>query len=219
MVFNLITTPWLEVRRASGTREVIRPCEMTEGFDTDPILALDFPRPDWNGALTEFLIGLTFLGLAPDDAEDWAELYRAPPSAAALENAFAAIARAFDLDGDGPRAFQDLDPLDSAEPKPLSGLLIEAPGENTSKNNADLFNKRGGAGSLCLPYVAAALVTLQTYAPAGGAGHRTSMRGGGPLTTLLTPVRKSASACTLWDRIWANVPYAGPEPASAPPHT
>jgi CRISPR system Cascade subunit CasA len=211
MSFNLITTPWLEARRASGTRVVVRPGDITDAFGADPILALDFPRPDWNAALTEFLIGLTFLALAPEDAEDWGESFRVPPTPTTLHDAFAPFATAFDLDGDGPRAFQDFDPLDTADIKPLSSLLIDAPGENTLKNNADLFVKRDGSQTLSLAQAAAALITLQTYAPSGGAGHRTSMRGGGPLTTLLAPVRKSSDkqsreVSTLWDRVWANVP-------------
>jgi CRISPR system Cascade subunit CasA len=214
MTFNLIISPWLEVRRASGSRSVVRPGDITDAFDADPILALDFPRPDWNAALTEFLIGLTFLALAPEDAEDWGDAYRTPPAPDALHAAFALFAPAFDLDGDGPRAFQDFDPLGAADVKPLSGLLIDAPGENTLKNNADLFVKRAGSQTLGLAQAAAALITLQTYAPSGGAGHRTSMRGGGPLTTLLAPVRKSSDnqrgeVSTLWDRVWANVPDRG----------
>jgi CRISPR system Cascade subunit CasA len=48
-----------------------------------------------------------------------------------------------------------------------------------------------------------ALFTLQTYAPSGGAGHRTSLRGGGPLTTLVMPADESTS---LWSQLWLNVP-------------
>ncbi|MCG7755082.1 MAG: type I-E CRISPR-associated protein Cse1/CasA, partial [Nitrosomonas sp.] len=46
-----------------------------------------------------------------------------------------------------------------------------------------------------------ALLTLQTNAPSGGNGHYTSLRGGGPLTTLIvaTPVR------SLWHTVWLNV--------------
>ncbi|MBL8507276.1 MAG: type I-E CRISPR-associated protein Cse1/CasA, partial [Chitinimonas sp.] len=39
-------------------------------------------------------------------------------------------------------------------------------------------------------------------APAGGVGHRTSLRGGGPLTTLLVP---KAEEATLWRTVWLNV--------------
>lgn len=214
--FNLITTPWIEVRRASGARAAVRPQDITDGLDADPILALDFPRPDWNAAVTEWLIGLTFLASPPEDAGAWADLFHAPPSPDALGATFAPLARHFNLDGDGPRAFQDFETLGNAEAKPLSGLLIDAPGENTLKNNADLFVKRGGAQTLSLAQAAAALITLQTYAPAGGAGHRTSLRGGGPLTTLVAPVREGAKVVTLWDRIWANVPDTDFSAPSAP---
>ncbi len=210
MTFNLLTTPWLEARRASGAHLTIRPSDLTDGFADDPILALDFPRPDWNAALTEWLIGLYFLTLAPENEFAWGERFRDPPPPEMLAAALAPLAPWFALDGDGPRAFQDHDTLGNAELKPLSGLLIEAPGEQTTKNNADLFVKRGGAATLTLPEAAAALITLQTYAPAGGAGHRTSMRGGGPLTTLLAPLRRDRKTATLWDRVWANVPEADP---------
>lgn len=216
MTFNLITTPWVEVRRASGARAIVRPQDVTDGFYTDPILALDFPRPDWNAAITEWLIGMAFLVLPPEDAHGWADHFHAPPSPDALGAAFARLIPYFNLDGDGPRAFQDFETLGNAEAKPLSGLLIDAPGENTLKNNADLFVKRGGAQTLSLAHAAAALITLQTYAPSGGAGHRTSLRGGGPLSTLLAPVRAGAKIATLWDRIWANVPDADPDAPTDP---
>ncbi len=216
MPFNLIDTPWLEARRASGARAVIRPHEITDGFETDPIVGLDFPRPDWNAALTEWLIGLVFLALPPTNGHAWGDLFHAPPSPRDLADAFAPLARFFDLDGEGIRAFQDADPLADAEIKPLSGLLIDAPGENTLKNNADLFVKRGGAASLNPAHAAAALITLQTYAPSGGAGHRTSLRGGGPLTTLLAPLRQGRGGATLWDRVWANTPDADPQAPADP---
>jgi len=220
MAFNLICAAWLPVRRSSGLRSWIRPSELTDGFSIDPVLRLDFPRADWNAAVGEWLIGLAFTAFAPDGDAAWAERFSAPPSPEILSGAFAPLAFAFDLEGDGSRAFQDLDELTDANIKPLSGLLIDAPGENTLKNNADLFIKRGGADVLCLPYAAAALITLQTYAPSGGAGHRTSMRGGGPLTTLIAPRRSISSGSevtTLWDRIWANVPDLSWDPADPAP--
>lgn len=210
MPLNLIAQPWLEVRRASRRRDVVRPCDLTSDFDSDPIVALDFPRPDWNAALTEFLIGLLFLSMPPEDEEDWAEAFTSPPSPEALARKFDPLASLFEFDADGACAFQDLDSLGNQEIKPLAGLLIDAPGENTIKNNSDLFVKRGAAGTLSLPYAAAALITLQTYAPAGGAGHRTSLRGGGPLTTLIAPVRAGSKHAILWDKLWANTPDCDP---------
>lgn len=217
MTFNLIAAAWLPVRRASGARATIRPADVTDGFDDDPILALDFARADWNAALTEWLIGLYFLTMAPADETAWAAHFVEPPAPETLVAALAPLTPWFELDGDGPCAFQDHDTLeDNKKPKPLSALLIDAPGEQTTENNADLFIKRGGAETLSLADAAAALVTLQTYAPAGGAGHRTSMRGGGPLTTLVAPLRKGRRGTTLWDRVWANVPDADPEAPDNP---
>lgn len=219
MAFNLITSAWLEVCRASGARAVLRPADILSQPD-DPVVALDFPRPDWNAAVTEFLIGLVCLAMAPEGVDAWAARFDSPPSPADLERALAPLAPWFDLDGEGPRAFQDLDPLADAQARPLSGLLIDAPGENALGNNADLFVKRGGSATLSPGHAAAALITLQTYAPAGGAGHRTSLRGGGPLTVLVAPVRAGARATTLWDLVWANTPDAGerlPAPERALP--
>lgn len=204
--FNLLTAPWLEVRRGSR-RDVVRPCDIAASHD--PILALDFPRPDWNAAVTEFLIGLCALTMTPADEYDWAEGFVSPPTPEAWQARLAPFVAAFDFDGEGPRAFQDWEPLAGLKSKSISGLLIDAPGDNTLEKNADLFIKRDGAAALGLPYAAAALITLQTYAPTGGAGHRTSLRGGGPLTTLVAPRRKGCSQATLWDTVWANLPERG----------
>src|SRR5690606_20723140 len=63
---------------------------------------------------------------------------------------------------------------------------------------------RGRYDSLDLPLAAMTLYTFQAFAPAGGAGNRTSMRGGGPLVTLVGPFE------TLWQTVWANMPQGLP---------
>ena len=102
-------------------------------------------------------------------------------------------------------SFRIIDPLDGGAKVPVSSLLMEMPGAQTLKDNADHFVKRGGASVLSRSGAAIALLTLQTSAPSGGAGHRTSLRGGGPATTLVIPRRKDKSP-TLWQILWANVP-------------
>jgi CRISPR system Cascade subunit CasA len=205
MPINLIEDRWLPVRRRSGARDWIAPTGITVVAD-DPATALDFPRPDWNAAVAEFLIGLLAAALHPGDVDEWADRWREPPSPDDLTAALAPLAFAFNLDGEGPRAFQDLDSLENAEGKPVASLLIEAPGENTIKKNSDLFIKRGLVEALSPSYAAAALITLQTYAPSGGAGHRTSLRGGGPLTTLVSPRGVHGVSSSLWATLWSNVP-------------
>lgn len=208
MTLNLLTSPWLEVKRQNGEKEFVSISELTSNFDTNPIIALDFPRPDWNAAVTEFIIGVFFLIWAPKSTSEWAAKIKSPPTKEEITKAVLEYAQYFDFDGENVRAFQDFDSLEKAESKQISGLLIDAPGENAVRNNSDLFIKRTDELALCIEYAAAALITMQDFAPSGGAGHRTSMRGGGPLLTLLTPMRLNITMPNLWDIIWANVPSA-----------
>jgi hypothetical protein len=60
--------------------------------------------------------------------------------------------------------------------------LLEAPGVSTEENNAALLVKAGRFEVMSRSAAAIALLTLQTMAPSGGSGHRTSLRGGGPLS-------------------------------------
>ena len=52
----------------------------------------------------------------------------------------------------------------------ISSLLIEAPGENTVKNNQAHFIKSGMVEQVDAYWAAVALYTLQTFAPSGGQG-------------------------------------------------
>jgi CRISPR system Cascade subunit CasA len=203
--FNLISTPWVSVIRTSGQRDRVRPADLTDGIDSDPILDIDFPRPDFRCAALEFLIGLLTVACPPLD--DWEPRWTNPPSTADLEAAFAPFAVGFTFDGEGARAYQDLEDFATKATR-VEALLIEAPGAATEKKNATLLVKPGRIEVMSRSAAAMALLTLQKMAPAGGAGNRTSVRGGGPLTTLVVPTRPA----TLWHRLWANVP-----PGDAPP--
>jgi CRISPR system Cascade subunit CasA len=201
--FNLISAPWVPVIRASGQRDHIRPADLTDGIDSDPIVDVDWARGDFRCATLEFLIGLLTVACPP--ADDWGLRWTNPPSTADLEAAVAPFAIGFTFDGEGARAYQDSQDF-TAEPTPVEALLIEAPGAATVKKNAALLVKSGRIAVMSRSAAAIALLTLQTMAPAGGAGHRTSVRGGGPLTTLVLPTRPA----TLWHRLWANVPPGDP---------
>ena len=140
--------------------------------------------------------------------------YDEAPSQDELQEAFDKVVHAFNVTGDGPLFMQDFDPLDDAKPTTVAGLLIEAPGANGLRLNTDHFVKRGIGSVMSLEMAVLALFTLQINAPAGGAGYRVGLRGGGPLTTLLLP---SADNTTLWQKLWLNVidldawPYDEPD--------
>ena len=203
--FNLIDEPWIPMRRRSGSVETVPPWRVTDGLDGDPFVAFAWPRPDFNGAAHEFLIGLLATSSAPEDDDDWAEAWDVPPSPDELRRRFSEVRHAFDLGGSGPRFMQDREPLeDNGTEKSVSALLIDSPGENTQKKNTDLFVKRDQVNTLSRAAAAMALFTMNCYAPSGGRGQRTSLRGGGPLTTLVIADHEKYGP-TLWGRLWPNV--------------
>jgi CRISPR system Cascade subunit CasA len=202
---NLINDSWIPVlRREDGKREYIRPFEITDALEKNPYLLLDAPRPDFNGALIQFLIGIIQTIMTAEDEEEWIDRFIKPPTTQELADAMQGITPFFNLDGNRPIFMQDY-ALTEGNEVDISGLFIESPGANTIKNNTDHFIKRAGIQKTCQACTATALFTLQTNAPAGGAGHRTSLRGGGPLTTLPQPNTRNQKCNTLWHRIWMGV--------------
>lgn len=197
---NILDEKWIPVRRASGVQDWINPCQIT---DSD-IVALDARRPDFNGALIQFLIGLVQTTTPMDSEAEWAQWSKNPPSMELLQKWFDPVRDAFVFDGDGARFMQDFELLAEGmkenDLNSISALLIEAPGDNTIKENKDHFIKRGTVDALCLHCAATALFVLQTNAPAGGAGILTSLRGGGPLTTLI-----KGGGHSLWHLVWLNI--------------
>ncbi|MCV6590522.1 MAG: type I-E CRISPR-associated protein Cse1/CasA [Marinobacterium sp.] len=197
---NLITSPWLPVIRRDGSQQWITPAQLTE--PDNPVIELAAPRADFQSGLYQWLVGLLQTTFTPDSGSSWHSLYETPPQPARLELAFAVLEPAMELiNPEGIAFLQDYD-LPDGEVKPIAGLLIDAPGGKTVKDNLDHFIKRDVVTGLCPGCAATALYTLQANAPSGGVGHRTSMRGGGPLTTLLRPPETDA---TLWQKLWLNV--------------
>lgn len=205
MSLNLIRDSWIPVSTFSGPR-TIRPDQIAES----DVLFPDWPRADLNIACLELLIGLVALADPPASREDWRA--RRSPDAGRLRERLAPLAPAFDLDGAGPRFLQDLEAL-AGEVSSPDMLFIDSAGENAARKNADLMVRRDRYPALDPALAAMTLYTLQAWAPSGGAGNRTSMRGGGPLVTLVEP----RPGCTLWDLVWANVPQGVPKGADVLP--
>lgn len=206
-MLNLISDAWIPVLHKDGSRSVIAPWQMADEALAFP----DWPRPDLNIACLELLIGLVFLADPPRDAGDWRARRR--PDPARLRAALEPYAPAFELMGDGPRFMQDREAFEAGvkDPNGPDMLFIDSAGGQTVKNNADLLVKRGRYPVLPPALAAMALFALQAHAPSGGAGNRTSMRGGGPMVTLVDP------GTGLWPLVWANVPDGAPVGAEALP--
>ena len=212
MSLNLITDPWIPAVRGDNERVVLRPWQIA----CTGITRLDWPRADLDLACLELLVGLLYLADPPRHDGDWRERYDTPDPDR-LRAALEPFAPHFELSGDGPRFLQDLEHFEDGAKRtdvnPPDMLLIDSAGESTRKNNADLMVKRNRYPALSLPLAAMALYALQAFAPAGGSGNRTSMRGGGPMVTLIQPLDGGAHA--LWRLIWANVPVAVGAPLPA----
>lgn len=201
MPFNLLSESWIPVAGPDGAWRRVDVAEAIGGLPEGWRIA--WPRADFTGATHEFLIGLLHLtDLLPEDDEDWRDLWDAPPSVDRVARALEPLRVSFDLDGPGPRILQDPDTAADGKAAEIAALLIDAPGENARARNMDIFVKRGAGGCMCPACAAAALITMQSYAPSGGQGHRTSLRGGGPLTTLCLA---EGPGRTLWHTLWANV--------------
>ena len=194
---NLLDEKWLPVRRKTGIVDWIAPHQIAE----PDILAFAANRADFNGALAQLMIGLLQTTTPVNDESDWEVLYETAPTAETLAGWFAPIAEAFELDGEGARFMQDASlKVPEKDLCTIDGLFMEAPGEKTLKDNTDHFFKRGTIAGLCPHCVAAALFSLQLNSPAGGQGHRTGVRGAGPLTTLVLPTPSRS----LWHTLWLN---------------
>lgn len=196
-MFSLIKDPWLPVLDSNGQRRKISPRELAD----NQIIDLAWPRPDFQGAGWQLLIGMLQTAMAPEDEEEWEEVWEQGLDAQKLHQALTRIEHAFHFGPQKPAFLQDFSTL-SVEPSSVSGLLIDSPGGNTLKLNKDHFVKRSCYQHFCPHCTAMALFTVQTNSPAGGAGFRTSMRGGGPMTTLLEPAEENVP---LWRKLWLNV--------------
>ena len=106
--FNRVRMP---LAADSAAERDVRAHRAMAGHRTDrrgtPVTAFAWPRPDFDGAAHEFMIGLLSPAAAPEDDDSWGGWWFDPPAPEALERRFATVAHAFDLDGPGPRFMQD----------------------------------------------------------------------------------------------------------------
>lgn len=192
-IYSLLHEAWIPVATSDGSRTLVRLDEISR----PDVVAIATGRPDCDISITEFLIGLLAVACPPDEVNDWRKGYSHAPTSAQLNTAFEPFADALVLDGEGARFFQDRDDL-QGDTTEIEALCMDVVAKHFTKPGRVEVLSRAGA--------ALVLATLQTSAPAGGAGHRTSLRGGGPLTTLVVPGSKPDEAHVLWRLLWANLP-------------
>ena len=204
MPFNLLFDPFFPIVTRDGRRRWATFAELSARGGGEPV-EFDWPRADFNVAALEFAVGVTLMAFQPEKPSEWRRFWADPPGPDEVAKAIKPFAHAFALDGAGPRFMQELGGIEG-EATPVEALLIDTPGANGQKKNADLLTHRDRYPALGLPAAAIALYALQQFAPSGGAGNRTSMRGGGPMSTFVLPGGVGGSPTSLWRTIIANLP-------------
>lgn len=196
-MINLLIDNWIPVLRKDGSTDKISPIGLLSDSDDNPAVEINSVRPDFDGAIMQFLIGVYQVLLSPEEDEDCNEFFKTKPSVDSLKERIDLIAPAFVFDEGDHRFMQDPSADGSDEDRDINKLLLD----NSSKPNMH-FIKEGTIQHICPHCVAMALITLQLNSPVGGRGHWTSLRGGGPLTTL---VCMSDDEKTLWKNIALNI--------------
>ncbi|TKI04082.1 type I-E CRISPR-associated protein Cse1/CasA [Martelella alba] len=204
---DLIKEPWLPVIRVDGTKTKIPLIELLD----NAVLDTAYLRADFQNASWQMLAGLLQCTVAPEDDDDWEEIWNDGIDPNDWQDGLQAVSSAFQFGAEKPSFLQSYDALGS-EYGSIAGLLIDAPGENALKHNKDHFIKRRSVERICPDCAVMALFTVQTNSPAGGAGYRVGMRGGGPLTTLVMPM--AGQHVPLWKKLWLNVITQTKEPTS-----
>ena len=189
---NLLDDPWIPVTRKNGDKDIIAPYQITSDHDTNPVIELNAPRPDFNGALIQFLIGLVQTAYPPKSDKEWTDRFNNIPSCDELQRLFAPFTEAFQLDGQGFRFMQDSSVRENGDIIPIRNLLIEYPASR------DMFVKSRLLNHICPICAGYALLTFQINGPPSGRGHMTGIRGSNPVTCVIPD-------STLWNTINMNI--------------
>ncbi len=208
---NLITDRWLPVTRQNGQVDTIAPWQIAE--TDNPVVEINAPRPDFQGALYQLLIGLLQTCFMPEDKDEWEEYWQTMPEPNILRECFEKAAFAFELDNPSGASFMQehpdtnnhVDDFAKAEWLPIEDLIGGALSDNTRKGNKDLFVKSKQIQLISPYWVALALFNMQITGVLAWGQHRLGLRGNAPLTTLVMPDSKQQSL--LWQKLWLNVIY------------
>ena len=196
---NLVKDKWIPVKRADGTPDTIAPWEI--GATNNPVVDITAPRPDFRGALYQFLIGLVQTAFAPEDDDEWEEKWKKVPECEELRMAFEKFSDAFELDPESGSAFMQDKSITELEELPIEDIIGGALSSNTREKNKDLFTKSGTVKNISPYWAALALFNVQTSGVPAWGQHRVGLRLVGPVTTLLQP----DDNVLFFHCIWANV--------------
>jgi CRISPR system Cascade subunit CasA len=203
---NMITDPVFPIVTQSGARRFVCFFDLIQDGNDFPV-SFDWPRGDLNIASAELAIGMLCLIYRPVSHKEWEAIWEGSSGIDAADR-IKVLSPYFNLFGDaegkGPRFCQDFEEI-SGSTNTADALFIDSPGINGQKKNTDLLTHRNRFFAISTKVAGIALYGLQQFAPSGGAGNRTSLRGGGPMTTLIIP-RSTKSKIPLIHQLLVNLP-------------
>ena len=118
---NLIKDKWIPIKRVDGSLDTIAPWEI--GAAENPVIDIAAPRPDFRGALYQFLIGLAQTAFAPEDDDEWEEKWNRIPECEGLKDAFEKFSDAFELDPENGPAFMQDKNITELEELPIEDIV------------------------------------------------------------------------------------------------
>ena len=168
------------------------------------MLALDFPRPDFNAAVAEMLIALLSTFDPPDDERDWAARWRERRINA---GALAVAAQAFELE----RFAQE--PGIEGTALAIENLLIDALAGKEADDARDLMNRAGRIKALSPAMAARSALVAAELCTAGRLGAETGTPPSNRVVSAITPrcgvAGRSPRSCrrarTSGVSLWPNV--------------
>ena len=189
---NLLKDPWIPVRADGGTG-AFRLLTYQQLLCEAGNWQVSLPRDDLELACVQLLVCMTQVMFLPDDDNTLRARIAKPLS----PEIFAAGAEPcrdwFDLDHP-TQPFMQSRGVKAAEDTPIQKLLIGLP----EGNNHAFFNEAGEVRHLSGALTAIALFNQASNCPSFGGGFKGSLRGGAPITTLV-------SGEDLLETVWRNV--------------
>lgn len=190
---NLLTDTWVSVKKGKGRDEEFLWLGLKEILTSSESLELRYPRDDLEMAALEMLIALTQVIFIPEDNSELIKRGKSPLSEGEYEEGVENFLPWFDLSSQ-EKPFMQVRGVNAKELTPMEKLL---PGVNSS-TNSNFVNEPGLGTGLCDGCTALALFNQASNAPGFGGGFKSGLRGGAPVTTLI-------SGRTLRETIWLNV--------------
>jgi CRISPR system Cascade subunit CasA len=189
---NLLEDAWIPVRADGGTG-AFRLLTYRELLCNAGNWEVSLPRDDLELACVQLLVCMTQVMFLPEDDRTLRTRLAKPLSPEAFVAGVAPCRDWFDLDH-LTQPFMQTRGVKASEDTPIQKLLIGLP----EGNNHAFFNEAGEVRRLSGPLAAIGLFNQASNSPSFGGGFKGSLRGGAPITTLV-------SGKTLRDTVWRNV--------------